>query len=63
MLYIIYGDHVKSFEKSDQMIDLMLSKKPDANILVLNDDNFPSLGTKSTKINKPSTVENKLDFK
>ena len=39
------------------------SAKPEPNKVVLNDDNFPSLGTKSAKINNPSTVENKLDFK
>jgi hypothetical protein len=39
------------------------NEKSESNKIVLNDDNFPSLGSKSTKINKPSTVENKLDFK
>jgi len=39
------------------------NEKSESNKIVLNDDNFPSLGTKSTKINNPSTVENKLDFK
>ena len=39
------------------------NEKSESSKIVLNDDNFPSLGTKSTKINKPSTVENKLDFK
>jgi hypothetical protein len=34
--------------------------KPESNKVVLNDDNFPSLGSTSSKINKPSTV---LDFK
>ena len=31
--------------------------------LVLNDDNFPSLGCKPDSINKSSKIENKLDFK
>ena len=39
------------------------NEKSESSKIVLNDDNFPSLGSKSTKINKPSTVENKLDFK
>ena len=39
------------------------NEKSESSKIVLNDDNFPSLGTKSTKINNPSTVENKLDFK
>lgn len=39
------------------------NEKSESNKIVLNDDNFPSLGTKSTKVNKPITVENKLDFK
>lgn len=39
------------------------NEKSELSKIVLNDDNFPSLGTKSTKINNPSTVENKLDFK
>jgi hypothetical protein len=36
------------------------SAKPEPNKVVLNDDNFPSLGSTSSKINKPNTV---LDFK
>ena len=36
------------------------SEKPEPNKVVLNDDNFPSLGSTSSKINKPNTV---LDFK
>jgi len=39
------------------------NEKPESSKIVLNDDNFPSLGTKSAKINNPNTVENKLDFK
>jgi len=39
------------------------NEKSESSKIVLNDDNFPSLGAKSTKINNPSTVENKLDFK
>jgi hypothetical protein len=39
------------------------NEKSESSKIVLNDDNFPSLGSKSTKINNPSTVENKLDFK
>ena len=39
------------------------NEKSESNKIVLNDDNFPSLGTKSAKVNKPITVENKLDFK
>ena len=39
------------------------NEKSESSKIVLNDHNFPSLGSKSTKINKPSTVENKLDFK
>ena len=36
------------------------SAKPEPNKVVLNDDNFPSLGCTPSKINKPNTV---LDFK
>jgi hypothetical protein len=39
------------------------SEKSEVNKIVLNDDNFPSLGSNSTKINKPGSVQNKLDFK
>lgn len=39
------------------------SEKSELNKIVLNDDNFPSLGSNSTKINKPGSVQNKLDFK
>ena len=36
------------------------NEKPESNKVVLNDDNFPSLGRTTLKINKPNTV---LDFK
>ena len=36
------------------------NEKPESNKVVLNDDNFPSLGRTTSKINKPNTV---LDFK
>jgi hypothetical protein len=40
------------------------SEKSELNKIVLNDDdNFPSLGSNSTKVNKPGSVQNKLDFK
>ena len=39
------------------------NEKSESSKIVLNDHNFPSLGSKSTKINNTSTVENKLDFK
>lgn len=42
MLYILYGDAKKCFEKSEQMIETMLSKKPDATILKINSDNVLS---------------------
>jgi len=38
-------------------------EKSEVNKIVLNDDNFPSLGSNSTKVNKPYSVQNKLDFK
>ena len=38
-------------------------EKSEVNKIVLNDDNFPSLGSNSTKVNKPCSVQNKLDFK
>jgi uncharacterized protein YktA (UPF0223 family) len=38
-------------------------EKPELKKVVLNDDNFPSLGTNSAKINKSSVVETKLNFK
>jgi hypothetical protein len=39
------------------------TEKSELNKVVLNDDNFPSLGNNSTKINKPGSLQNKLDFK
>jgi hypothetical protein len=39
------------------------NEKSELNKIVLNDDNFPSLGSNSTKINKPGSVQHKLDFK
>ena len=40
-----------------------INKSCDEKKLVLNDDNFPSLGCKPDSINKSSKIENKLDFK
>ena len=49
------------FQSSSQNAN---SEKSELNKIVLNDDdNFPSLGSNSTKINKPGSVQNKLDFK
>jgi hypothetical protein len=47
----------EKFEKQEKM------ENPELNRVVLNDDNFPSLGSNSTKVNKPGSVQNKLDFK
>ena len=50
-----------SFQSSSQNAN---SEKSELNKIVLNDDdNFPSLGSNSTKINKPGSLQNKLDFK
>ena len=50
-----------SFQSSSQNAN---SEKSELNKIVLNDDdNFPSLGSNSTKVNKPGSVQNKLDFK
>ena len=50
-----------SFQSSSKNAN---SEKSELNKIVLNDDdNFPSLGSNSTKINKPGSLQNKLDFK
>ena len=54
---------LKNSQNSSNNPNSTNNEKSESNKIVLNDDNFPSLGSKSTKINKPSTVENKLDFK
>ena len=36
------------------------NENPESNKVVLNDDNFPSLGSTTLKVNKPNTI---LDFK
>lgn len=41
MLYFIHGtDYIKVLEKSKQMVDAMLSKKPDASLFKLNTENW-----------------------
>lgn len=40
MLYFIYGDPNKSFEKATKLVDSMLAKKPDAEVFKINSDNF-----------------------
>ena len=41
----------------------IINESCDDKKLVLNDDNFPSLGCKPDSTNKSSKIENKLDFK
>ena len=38
-------------------------EKSEINKVVLNDDTFPSLGSNSTKVSKPTTTQPKLNFK
>jgi hypothetical protein len=53
-----------SFQSGSQNANNANSEKSELNKIVLNDDdNFPSLGSNSTKVNKPGSVQNKLDFK
>ena len=53
----------KSQSNSQNSFSNTNGEKPELKKVVLNDDNFPSLGTNSAKINKSSTIENKLNFK
>jgi hypothetical protein len=53
-----------SFQSGSQNANNANIEKSELNKIVLNDDdNFPSLGSNSTKVNKPGSVQNKLDFK
>jgi hypothetical protein len=53
-----------SFQSGSQNANNANSEKSELNKIVLNDDdNFPSLGSNSTKVNKPGSLQNKLDFK
>jgi hypothetical protein len=53
-----------SFQSGSQNANNANSEKSELNKIVLNDDdNFPSLGSNSTKVNKQGSVQNKLDFK
>ena len=53
-----------SFQSSCSNVNNTSTEKSELNKIVLNDDdNFPSLGSNSTKINKPGSLQNKLDFK
>ena len=53
-----------SFQSSCSNVNNTSTEKSELNKIVLNDDdNFPSLGNNSTKISKPGSVQNKLDFK
>lgn len=53
----------KSQSNSQNSFSNTNGENPEIKKVVLNDDNFPSLGTNSAKINKSSIVENKLNFK
>jgi hypothetical protein len=52
-----------SFQSSCNNVNNTSTEKSELNKIALNDDNFPSLGNNSTKISKPGSVQNKLDFK
>lgn len=52
-----------SFQSSCSNVNNTSTEKSELNKIALNDDNFPSLGNNSTKISKPGSVQNKLDFK
>jgi hypothetical protein len=53
-----------SFQSGSQNANNANTEKSELNKIVLNDDdNFPSLGSNSTKVNKQGSVQNKLDFK
>ena len=52
-----------SFQSSCSNANNTSTEKSELNKIALNDDNFPSLGNNSTKISKPGSVQNKLDFK
>ena len=52
-----------SFQSSCSNVNNTSTEKSELNKIALNDDNFPSLGSNSTKINKPGSVQHKLDFK
>ena len=53
----------KSQSNSQNSFSNTNGEKPELKKVVLNDDNFPSLGTNSAKINKSTIVETKLNFK
>lgn len=40
MIYLVYGDSSKIFDKASKIVETLLSKKPDATVFKINSENF-----------------------